>query len=274
MLVTSREMINRAQREGYAIGSFNVSNLESVKAVIAGLEKKKSPGIIATTEKSISYAGLPYIFALLQQAARLSSVPIAIHLDHGKSLEMVKKCLQIGYTSIMIDGSALSFEENVKLTKEVVNLSKSKDIPVEGEIGRIEQEKLTNPIVAQDFVEQTKVDFVAVALGTAHGFAEGEMVDLDQLARIRDKVKIPLVLHGGSGVPEENIRRAIKKGICKINIDTDIRLAFIKGCQQGLEQCPVVQDHREILSLAMEKIQKVVEEKVDLFGSAYKFESI
>ena len=272
MLVSSKEIIQKAYDGGYAVGAFNVSNLETLKAVIQAAEAKHSPVILATTETIIAYAGLPYIFALLKSAADLASVPVAIHLDHGKSIETIKKCLDVGYTSVMIDGSAFPTPENISLTKTAVQLAGAKNVPVEGEIGKLgaESANFADPIEAKDFAEETGVDFLAPAIGSSHGIEIDEKLDLDLLARIREQVKIPLVLHGASGVSDDDVKRAIKSGIAKINIHTDIRMAFIEGMKEGLAQFPNTDDHRVILKVAMSEVQKVVEKKIELFGSSGK----
>jgi ketose-bisphosphate aldolase len=270
MLVSSREILQKAYQEGYAVGAFNVSNLETLKAVIQAAELKKSPVILATTETILAYAGLPYIFSLLKSAAQLASVPVAIHLDHGKSVETVKRCLDIGYTSIMIDGSHSSFEQNVAITKSAVELAKTKNVPVEGEIGELLPDKshLANPIEAKQFVEATGVDFLAPSVGSSHGIQADEKLDLDLLSQIKEQTRIPLVLHGASGVSNDDIKRAIKLGISKINIHTEIRVAFIDGMKEGLTQYPNTDDHRDILKICISKMQKVVEDKIDLFSSS------
>lgn len=272
MLVSSKEMIQKAYEGGYAIGAFNVSNLETLKAVIQAAEAKKSPVILAITETIITYAGLPYIFSLMKSAAELASVPVAIHLDHGKSIETIKKCLDIGFTSVMIDGSHFEFDENVALTKSAVELASAKNVPVEGEIGELLVEKthLADPIEAKNFVEATGINFLAPSIGSSHGIQPDEKLGLDLLATIREQTKIPLVLHGASGVSDDDIKRAIKLGIAKINIHTEIRMAFIDGMKEGLAQFPNTDDHRDILKICIEKMQKVVEKKIELFGSSEK----
>lgn len=269
MLVSSKEILQKAYDGGYAVGAFNVSNLETLKAVIQAAEIKKSPVILATTETILAYAGLPYIFSLLNSAAQLASVPVAIHLDHGKSTETVKRCIDIGYTSIMIDGSHFDFNQNVALTKSAVELAHAKNIPVEGEIGELLPDKthLANPIEAKQFVEATSIDFLAPSIGSSHGIQADEKLDLDLLAQIKEQTKIPLVLHGASGVSNDDIRRAIKLGIAKINIHTELRMAFINGMKEGIAQYPNTDDHREILKICIQKMQSVTEEKIELFGS-------
>lgn len=272
MLVSSKEIITKAYQSGYAVGAFNVSNLETLKAVIQAAEVKRAPVILATTETAIAYAGLPYLLSLMKTAAELSSLPMAIHLDHGRSLEMAKKCVEVGFTSIMLDGSRMALDQNIKFTKEAVDFCHAKNIPVEGEVGELgsDESKKADPIQAKEFVEKTGIDFLAPGVGTAHGVGGNERIDLDLLARIKQEVKIPLVLHGGSGVPKDDIQKAIKMGISKINIHTEVRLAFIKGFKQGLEEFPDSQDHRDMLKISITEMQKVVEDKIEMFGSSGK----
>ena len=272
MLVSTKEMIEKAYKEGYAVGAFNVSNLETLKAVIQAAEAKRAPIILATTETAIAYAGLPYLLNLMKTAAELSSLPMAIHLDHGRSIEMAKKCLEVGFTSVMFDGSHMSLEENIKATKEVAGFWHSKNIPVEGEVGELgaDETKKADIIEAKEFVEKTSVDYLAPGLGTSHGVGASEHIDLDLLSQIRREINIPLVLHGGSGVQKDEIQKAIKLGIAKINIHTELRLAFINGFKKGLQEFPDSDDHRDMLKLSIAEMQKVVEEKIDMFGSAGK----
>lgn len=267
MLVSSKKLIFKAQKEKYALGAFNFSNLETLKAIIAAAQMLKSPIILSTTEKAISYAGLDFLFCLASNAVSKSSLPIALHLDHGKSISIVRKCLEKGYTSVMIDGSHLPFSENIALTKKVVALAHKNNVPVEGELGQLGVKSFTKISQVKEFVEKTGVDFLAVAIGSAHGVQKEEKLNLNLLEQITKITSIPLVLHGGSGVSKKDIKEAIKKGICKINIDTDIRIAFKKGLKEGLK---VGEDYRQILKHAMSTIQKDVAEKIKLFGSANK----
>lgn len=272
MLDSSKKIIQDAFQNGYAIGAFNVSNLETLKAVIQGAEAKKSPVILATTETIISYAGFPYIIALLKKAAEIASVPVAIHLDHGKSIETAMKCVDAGYTSIMLDGSNMELSQNIEATKKAVDYAHGKNVPVEGEIGKLisDESALADPIEAKEFVEKTGIDFLAPALGTSHGMDKNEFIDFDLLNEIRRQTNIPLVLHGGSGVRKEDLQKAIKLGIAKINIHTELRLAFLEGMKQGLVEFPDTDDHRDILKISIEKMQAVVEEKIEILGSAGK----
>ncbi|PIP21898.1 MAG: tagatose-bisphosphate aldolase [Candidatus Nealsonbacteria bacterium CG23_combo_of_CG06-09_8_20_14_all_40_13] len=268
MLVSSKDLILQARKKKYAIGSFNFSNLETLKAIISAGEKLKSPLIVSTTEKAIAYAKVEYLSALAQKAAAQSPLPIVLNLDHGKSLETVSLCLENGYTSVMIDSSHLPFKNNITITKQVVELAHRQNVPVEGELGELGTQSFTDVSQVRQFVEQTGVDFLAVALGSAHGVQKEEHLNLEILEEITKQTTIPLVLHGGSGLPDEDIKQAIRKGICKINIDTDIRTAFKQGLKEGLAKDE--SDFREILKFSIEDMIKVVEDKIKLFGSENK----
>ena len=304
MLVTNRDLLFPAMREAYAVGAFNISNLESLSAVVEAAVEEKSPVIVAVTPSSVRYAGLAYIEKIVKTAAESASVPVSLHLDHGKDVETVSKCVEAGFTSVMIDGSHLKFEENVALTKRVVDLAHAKGVSVEAELGRLagveestveEREAvLTDPDVAKKFVERTGVDALAVAIGTSHGaykFKGEPKLDFERLRLTREKVNVPLVLHGASsvpawiiekavkygaelsgakGIPEEHIRKAISLGITKINIDTDLRLAFTATVREFLVKSPKIFDPRKILGSAKEAMKEIVKSKMRLFGSSGK----
>lgn len=304
MLVSNRDLLLPAMREAYAVGAFNISNLESMLAVVEAAVEERSPVIVAVTPSSIKYSGLDYIAKIVKTAAKSAPVPMSLHLDHGKDLETVTKCIEAGFTSVMIDGSHLKFEENVALTKRAVDLAHPKEVSVEAELGRLAgveestvEEKeavLTDPEAAKKFVERTNVDALAVAIGTSHGaykFKGEPKLDFERLKLIREKVDVPLVLHGASsvpawiiekavkygaelsgakGIPEEHIQRGISLGISKINIDTDLRLAFTATIREFLATSPKVFDPRKILGSAKEAMKKVVKSKMRLFGSSGK----
>ncbi len=304
MLVTNKDLMSPAMQKAYAVGAFNISNLESLLAVVEAAAEEKSPVIVAVTPSSIKYAGLAYIGKMVKTAAESAPVPMSLHLDHGKDMETVTKCIEVGFTSVMIDGSHLKFEENVALTKRVVDLARLKGVSVEAELGKLAgveestvEEKeavLTDPDAAEEFVERTGVDALAVAIGTSHGaykFKGEPKLDFERLKLIREKVSTLLVLHGASsvpssiiekavkygaelggakGIPEEHIQKAISLGITKINIDTDLRLAFTAATREFLVKSPKVFDPRKILGSAKEAMKEVVKGKMRLFGSSGK----
>jgi fructose-bisphosphate aldolase class II len=304
MLVTNKEILSLAMVKGYAVGAFNISNLESLSAVVEASAEEQSPVIVAVTPSSIKYAGLKYLVGMVKTVTESTSVPMSLHLDHGQTVETVLECIDAGFTSVMIDGSSLIFEENVFLTKRVVALAHSKDVSVEGELGRLVgieestvEEKdaiLTDPNAAREFVERTGVDALAVAIGTSHGaykFKAKPKLDSERLKSIKQKVNVPLVLHGASsvpswiiekaikygaelsgakGIPDEHIVKAISLGISKINIDTDLRLAFTGAIREVLTTSPRNFDPRKILGPAEEAMKEVVKGKMRLFGSSGK----
>lgn len=272
MLTSSKQLIYEAYRGKYAIGSFNTSDLEITKAIIAAAEAQKAPVMIETSEKAIAYAGLEELASIVIEKAKKAKVPVALHLDHGGSLEIISKCIKVGYTSIMFDGSRLPFSENKILTAEAARMAHRKNIPCEGEIGPVkkvgEKKSYTDPNEVEEFVRVTKVDFLATSIGTAHGVSDDENINFKLLSEIKNKAKIPLVLHGASGVSDYDIREAIKLGISKINIDTDIRHTFAKAIRELASSN--LSDPRDMMSEVVKKIQEVVEDKIRLFGSAGK----
>jgi len=225
MLVTNKEVQSDATANGYAVGAFNISNLETVLAITEAADEEKSPVIIAVSESTIKYAGLDFIIPMVKTAAKKTSVPMTLHLDHGADLEICSKCINAGFTSVMIDGSHLNFEENISLTKSVVDFAHPKGVSVEAELGRLAgveettvEEKdaiLTDPDAVKEFVERTGVDALAVAIGTSHGaykFKAEPKLDFERLKDIRKKSDVLLVLHGASGVPAEIVEKANKYG--------------------------------------------------------------
>lgn len=303
MLTDTKTILQKASNGNYAIAHFNVNNMEILQGVVWAAEKMKAPIIVATSEGAINYAGMEYLYSLIKTAAEISRIPIALHLDHGRSLNTVKKAINRGYSSVMYDGSHLSFEKNVEVTKKIVKLAHRKKVSVEAELGTIggaEDEVssrriiYTDPCKAKEFVDKTGCDFLAVAIGTSHGaykFLGKASLRHDILKEIKRQVKIPLVLHGASGVPANvvnqaerygaklkgvyglpdfQIRKAIMNGINKINTDTDLRLAFDAGIRKFLKTQPKDFDPRHMLGQARAMIQKVAEERIKLFGSQNK----
>lgn len=280
MLVTGKELLLDAQKNGYAVGAFNINNMEIVQAIIEAAEETNSPVILQASQGGIKYAGIEYIAALGKVAGRKAKVPVALHLDHGTDFDQVMLCIRHGFTSVMIDGSRFPLEENIAYTKKVIEVAKAVGVSVEAELGKIggtedhitvsdKDATFTDPEEALRFVNETDVDFLAIAVGTAHGVYKGEpKLDFDRIEAIKNKVGIPLVLHGSSGVPEEAIKRAIPLGICKINIDTDLRIAFANGVKDFLKKDPENIDPRKILAPAKSAMKERIIEKMHIFGSA------
>ncbi len=244
-ILSTREMLKKAQAGAYAIPAFNIHNLETLQVVVETAAELKSPVIIAGTPSTISdYAGPDYIAAMAEVAAEKYDIPIAIHLDHFENVEEIKKDINIGFKSCMIDASKRPFEENIKTVKEVVEYAHKYDVTVEAELGKLggkeddlvvsEKDAMyTNPDDAVEFVNRTGVDSLAVAIGTAHGLYKGEAkLDFDRLKEIREKVSVPLVLHGASDVPDELVKKAISLGICKVNVATDLKNTIFRCCKK------------------------------------------
>ena len=281
MLVTAKEMLQKAREGKYAIGAFNVENMEMVMAVLAAAEAKQSPVIMQTTPGTIKYAGVDYYYANVAVAAKRSSVPVVMHLDHGDSFDRAMAAYRAGYTSIMIDGSKLPFEDNIALTKKVVEACHPGGVYVEGELGKVggkeddlegdDDNPYTDPEEAKIFVEQTGVDYLAIGVGTAHGVYKGiPKVNTDLIATIHDTVDIPLVLHGTSGVPDEQVITAVNNGICKVNYATDLRIAFTRGVKEFMAEHPEAFDPKKYSKQGMAEVQKYVEQKIEICGSAGK----
>lgn len=275
--VTSEKMLLDAQKGGYAVGAFNVENMEMVMAVIAAAEELRAPLMLQTTPSTIKYAGLDMYLANVKAAAERASVPVCLHLDHGDSFDLAMRALRIGYTSIMIDGSHNVFEENIAVTKAVADACRPSGIPVEAELGKVggkeddldggEGNGYTDPLEAKEFVERTGVTSLAVAIGTAHGVYKGvPKLDLDRLAEIRKVVDIPLVLHGASGLSEEAVVESIKRGICKVNFATELRIAYTDGVKEFLAANPDAFDPKKYGKVAMEHVKAIVETRMKMCG--------
>ncbi len=300
-----KEILDEARKGRYGVGAFNINNMEFLQGIVQAAEEEKSPVIIAVSEGAMKYAGVEYIYAMVKVAAERASVPIALHLDHGKHWDKIVSAIRNGFTSVMIDASDKPFDENVAITQKVVDLAHAVGVTVEAELGRLagvedivnvdEKEAiLTNPEDAKRFVELTGVDALAVAVGTSHGaykFKGEPKLDIERTKTIAELVQIPLVLHGASGVipeivelatkygaklpgakgvPDEQIKLAIEAGICKINIDTDLRLAFLAAVRRELTEKPENFDPRKYLGPGREMVKEVVIRKMRLFGSSGK----
>lgn len=280
-LVTTKQMLLDAQKGGYAVGAFNVENMEMVQAVVAAAEELQSPVIIQTTPSTVKYADLAYYYANVKTAAEKATVPVVMHLDHGSSFELAMQALRTGYTSIMIDGSHGTLEENIAVSKAVVDACHPSGISVEAELGKVggkeddldggEGNPYTDPMEAKAFVEATGVDSLAVAIGTAHGVYKGvPKLDVERLSEIRKEVEIPLVLHGTSGVPDETVKECVKRGICKVNYATDLRIAFSKGVNEVLKAHPETIDPKKYNAQGREEVKKYVMDKMKVCGSIGK----
>lgn len=280
--------LKRAQKEKWAIGQFNISNLEILRAIVRAAQGLNSPIIIGTSEGESKFIGLKQAVVLVESFREETRLPVFLNLDHGKSFDYIKEAIRAGYDAVHFDGSRLSLKENIEITKTIAELAHKKGILVEGEVGvivgasevletspEIKEEDLTNPKDALKFIKETKVDSLAVNIGTFHGIeASGRNphINLQRLREIKEKIgeKSFLVLHGGSGTLREDIKAAIKLGIVKININTELRLAFTDTLKKVLEETPKETTPYKYLPGAILAVQRVVEEKIKLFSSNNK----
>lgn len=280
MLVSLEAIVPHAFAGRYAVGAFNVVNIETTQAVLRAAEELKAPVIVQTSEKALDYAGFEALTNAVLAMARSARVPVVIHLDHGRSIEIAEQCLKAGYTSVMVDFSRLEFEQNIEHTRKVVTFAKKYGASVEGELGRIGGREdyigghvmqKTDPDQAADFIHKTGVSVLAVSIGNAHGITtEAEKLDFTLLSEIEQKTQFPLVLHGASGNTHHEIEQAIQRGVIKINIDTDLRLAFTTAVRKYLRAHDDAYDIREILQPGSEALCNVVKQKISLFGSIGK----
>lgn len=281
-LVPMTDFLPQAKKEGFAVGQFNMNNLEFTQGIAAAAKEEKSPFIFGVSEGAMRYMGLDYVVAMAKVAAEESGVPVALHLDHGSSFDVVMKCIQAGFSSVMFDGSHYPFEENIRLTKEVVKAAHAVGVSVEGELGTIggveddlqvdeADAALAKPEEAIRFWEETKVDAMAIAVGTAHGMYKGEpRIHFDIIEETAKKIEVPIVLHGGSGVPDSAIRQSISLGVGKINVNTESQVACTQAIRDLLSENPEMIDPRKYLGPGREAIKKTVVGKMRLFGSSGK----
>jgi fructose-bisphosphate aldolase class II len=277
-----KKIINDAKKGGYAVGTFDTNNLEITQGIARAALAKDSPALIGVTENALEYAGFDALVALIRGVVSESKAKLVLHLDHGKHPDNVIKCIDAGFESVMIDASAYDFEKNMEITKEIVKYGHKKGVFVQAELGKIpkldssvevgvalSQMEKTEPDEAEEFVKKTKVDTLAVIIGNIHGGYKGKenpRLDFDLLKKIREKVSTPFVLHGGSGVPVEDVKRAISEfGIVNVNIDTQIRVAFIEALKNFFASGEQTTDPRKFMSIARDNVQKAVEEKIELF---------
>lgn len=307
MLVNTKEMLLKANQEGYSVGAFNITNLEFLQGIMDASIETKSPVILQTSESAIKYMGIEQTYAMAQKAAEMSDIPVALHLDHGASFEICKQCIDAGWTSVMIDASSLSFEENVELTKKVVDYAHPRGVTVEAELGKlagveddvnvsVEDAKYTDPQEAKEFVERTGVDSLAIAIGTSHGaykFKGEPNLRFDILHEIKELIpNTPIVLHGASsvdkdvvdkankfggeipgaqGCPAKMLSQAAREGVSKINVDTDLRLAMTAEIRKYFVENPSGFGPRDYLGKARDRIyETVMQKQKEVFGCANK----
>ncbi|TCZ78939.1 class II fructose-1,6-bisphosphate aldolase [Paenibacillus albiflavus] len=281
-LVSMNEFLPQAKEGKYAVGQFNMNNLEFAQAITEAAMELNSPIIFGVSEGALKYMGIEYTVALAEAAAKQSGLPIALHLDHGSSFEVAMKCIRAGFSSVMFDGSHHSFEDNIRLTKEVVRAAHAMGVSVEGELGTIggteddisvdeKNASLAKPEEAIRFYEETKVDALAIAVGTAHGMYAGEPnIHFDIIEEVVKAIPASVVLHGGSGVPDEMIRKAVQAGVGKINVNTENQVAATQAIRDVLNADGKVYDPRKYLTPARKAMVEVVKSKIQLFGSVGK----
>jgi len=284
MLTSVKEILEKCKKDKTAIGAFNVSNLETIQAVVRAAAIKRFPVVVQITQSTLDYAGDMEIAALARNIidARGEGIPMGVHLDHGKSFDSCKRAIEIGFNSVMIDGSHLSFEENTSLTKKVADFGHSHNVSVQGELGTVPylgkhsyaddetvwERFMTNPKQAEEFVRVTGIDSLAVAIGNAHGFQkEKDTPDWDRLVRIAELTNLPLILHGASDWNTGKIKMAIERGVTCFNVDTDIRIAFINRLCNYFEGGCTMDDPRKVMGAVRDAVQQRVEQKITMFSS-------
>ena len=306
-LVTTKEMFEKSMKEHFAIGAFNVNNMEIIQGIVDAAAKENSPVILQASSGAIKYARIPYLRKMIEAALEEHDIPLALHLDHGADFETCKMCIDNGFTSVMIDGSKYDFEENIAITKKVVDYAHAHGVVVEAELGKLagieddvnvleDDAMYTDPEQAKEFVERTGCDSLAIAIGTSHGaykFKGEAKLRFDILAKIKELIpNTPIVLHGAStvipelvekcnkyganipgakGVPDEMLKEASKSGVSKINVDTDLRLAMTSSIREVFAEDPSAFDPRKYLTPARAKIEETVSHKIkNVFGSSNK----
>jgi ketose-bisphosphate aldolase len=277
---TIKTMLDVARRERYAIGAFNIYNLETVDAVLAAAVELSSPVIIALGERYLENFPIQAVAAIVKTLSRDLRVPVALHLDHAQKLESIEQAIAAGFTSVMIDGSKLPFSENITTTKRAVSLARPRGVSVEAELGRVvrtgvaEADLFTDPQEARQFIEETQVDALAIAIGTVHGLYKGEpTLDLVRLARVAEKVSVPLVLHGVSGLPDHLIKSAIQLGVAKLNVNTEISIQGVNAVRSFLTEKGNENTRLEELMIqARNSMVEVVKKYIEFFGSAGKIQ--
>lgn len=278
-LISSREMLKRAQQGGYAVPAFNIHNLETVQVIVETASEMGSPVILAGTPGTYDYAGTDYMINICKEAAHKHSIPLVLHLDHHEDLQDIRTKVDHGIRSVMIDGSHHAFDQNIEIVRSVVQYCNRFDASVEAELGRLGGQEddlivdsadalMTDPASAAEFVRRTGIDSLAVAIGTAHGLYKAEpKLDFSRLDKIRSVVDIPLVLHGASGVPDEMVRRCIELGVCKVNVATELKIAFSNAVKQHFAEHPDANDPRKYITPGKTAMKQVVIDKIRMCGS-------
>ncbi|SHH80221.1 tagatose-bisphosphate aldolase catalytic subunit [Caloranaerobacter azorensis DSM 13643] len=283
-IISTKQMLLDAQRRKYAVPAFNIHNLETIQVVVEIANELRSPVILAATPSTVRYAGADYLLAIGNAAASRYDIPISLHLDHSEDFDYIKMCIDLGYKSVMIDASHESFGENIRKVKRVVEYAHQRGVTVEAELGCLMGQEddidvsqkdamMTDPDLAKTFVEKTGIDSLAVAIGTAHGLYKSEpKLDFKRLQEIRDKVKVPLVLHGASGVPSKSVQESIKLGICKVNIATELKIPFANAVKHYFLSNPNANDPRKYLTPGKNAMKQVVIRKIKMCYSDGKAE--
>ncbi|MED1783240.1 class II fructose-1,6-bisphosphate aldolase [Brevibacillus fortis] len=277
-LVSSTQMLREARAQGYCVGAFNVHTMEMLQAVVEAASEANAPLILQTTVGTVRHLGPEYVAAIARVAAQQARVPIALHLDHCHEEELIVRCIEAGYTSVMIDASMHPFAENAEMTRRVVALAQKHGVNVEAELGKVggveddlvvdeADAALADPAECERFIELTGVDTLAPAIGTAHGIYKGEpRIDFARIEEIARRVSVPLVLHGGSGIPEEQVKRAVKLGMAKMNVATELRIAFSQAIKSVFDHNPQENDPRTYMKRAKQAVKEVALAKMEMCG--------
>lgn len=281
-IIPTMQMLKKAQKENYAVPAFNIHNLETLQVVVETAAELKSPVILAGTPGTYSYGGVENLIAITNELAKKYEIPVALHLDHHEDFSDIEYKVKSGIRSVMIDGSHLNYEDNIKLVKQVTDFCHKYGVSVEAELGRlggqeddlivdVKDSKYTNPEQAADFIERTGIDSLAVAIGTAHGLYVGEpKLDFDRLLEIKNKVEVPLVLHGASGLSDSDIQKAISRGVCKVNVATELKIAFSDALKAYFLENTEANDPRKYMEPAKEAMKEVVKKVIRVCGSEGK----
>lgn len=282
MLVNMKEMLNKAKENKYAVAHLNINNLEWARFILEECEANNSPVILGVSEGAARYmGGYDVVSSIVKSLIKdlKITIPVALHLDHGSSFEACKSAIDAGFTSVMIDASRFELDENIRITKEVVNYAHPKNVTVEAEIGHVggEEDGIANELMYAKvdeciiFANETKIDFLAPALGSVHGLYKGEpKLDFERMLEIKEKTNLPLVLHGGTGIPDEMIRKAIECGICKINVNTELQIAWSKAVREFLDTNEKVYDPRKIIKSGEVAMKEAIKAKLTLLQSINK----